>query len=299
MKTRAKRKITAILAAAALTFTAIVLSACDDKNTGGLNQDILEKGIQVVSRNPGSGTRTTLVDLVPFIDDEGDDAVTGDAEIVGSTGQMLTVIESNELAIGYVTFGVLRETVKSLVIDGTEPTLENVLSGKYSLQRPFNLVKTGDLSDAAQDFWNFIFSDEGQAVIAERGHIPYNETGTSSERYAFETNGAAGTIAIGGATSMEPGMQLLINAYESLADTKAKIELNAIGSGAGELNTLSGVFDIGMVSREVESNQLDFAIMAIDAIAIIVHPANPVEKISMKDLSEVFKGEITAWGELA
>ena len=95
------------------------------------------------------------------------------AEITNSTSVMMTTIAGNEKSIGYVSLGSLDEKqVKALQVDGVDATAENVKDGSYSVARPFNIVtRTGDVSDAAQDFINFIMSEEGQKVVEDNGYV--------------------------------------------------------------------------------------------------------------------------------
>ena len=85
--------------------------------------------------------------------------------------------QGNEYAIGYISLGVLDDSVKAVKVDGIEATAENVLDGSYTLARPFNVVTGANVSEVAQDFMNFIMSDEGQAVVTEEGYVSEGSTG--------------------------------------------------------------------------------------------------------------------------
>ena len=65
-------------------------------------------------------------------------------------------------------FGSLNDTVKAVKIDGAEATAENVADDTYKVARPFNIVTGDKLSDAAQDFINYIMSSDGQDIIEKR-----------------------------------------------------------------------------------------------------------------------------------
>ena len=52
----------------------------------------------------------------------------------------MTTVQGNPDAIGYISLGSLNETVKALTIDGVEPSVDTILSGEYTVSRPFNIA---------------------------------------------------------------------------------------------------------------------------------------------------------------
>lgn len=78
---------------------------------------------------------------------------------------MLTQVSGDKNAIGYISFGSLNDTVKALKVEGVEPSTATIESGDYKIVRPFNIAVKDGLSDAAQDFENYILSSEGQDII--------------------------------------------------------------------------------------------------------------------------------------
>jgi phosphate transport system substrate-binding protein len=286
-----KRLISTLLLTAALTAGLAACSSDTDR-------------IHVITRENGSGTRNALVYLAGIVDSANNDAIMNTAEGQNTTVAVLSGVETNESAIGYVSFGALNQTnqngessqtVKALTIDGFAATIANLESGQYGLQRPFNAVNNGDMSEAAQDFWNFMFSAEGQAVVASREYLVHSDNVNAP---AFSTNGASGLVTVGGSTSMAPLMMRLVSAYEEFSGTNARIETHGMGSGAGEIQVAEGAFDIGMVSYEVSNMSLTSGVLAIDGIAVIVNAANTVDNLSLEDLRAVFMGELTRWSEL-
>jgi len=75
-----------------------------------------------------------------------------------------------------VSLGGINDSVKPLMVDGVEATIDNIKSDKYPVARPFNyVVKNGtQLSDIAQAFVDFILSADGQAIVGENGFVPVN-----------------------------------------------------------------------------------------------------------------------------
>ena len=123
-----------------------------------------EEDISVYSREDGSGTRGAFIELfgVEEKDANGEkvDNTTEDATITNNTSVMMTGVAGDDYAIGYVSLGSLNDTVKALKIDGVEPTVENIKSDSYKVYRPFNIATKGEVSEAAQDFIDYILSAE-------------------------------------------------------------------------------------------------------------------------------------------
>ena len=115
------------------------------------------------------------------------DYTTVEATITNNTSVMMTAVANDEYAIGYISLGSLNDTVKAVKIDGVEASIENVANGSYAVNRPFNLAINGEVTEAAQDFINYILSAEGQTTIEEAGYIMINDGAA-----AFESNGSEG-----------------------------------------------------------------------------------------------------------
>ncbi len=251
--------------------------------------------ITVVSREDGSGTRGAFVELIGVVDEEDNDMTTVDAEISNSTEVVIQSVAGNTGAIGYISLGSLDDTVKGVKIDGVEPTAENIENGSYTVSRPFNVATKGELTnEAAQDFMNYIMSAEGQAIVAEEGYIPV--TGVE----AFESNGATGSVTVSGSSSVSPLMQKLIEGYNAV-NPDVSIELQTSDSTTGMTNTIDGMCDIGMASRELKQEELDAGlvntVIATDGIAIIVNNESPIDDLTTEQVRDIYLGNITDWSE--
>lgn len=306
-----KKKVMSIFLAAVMT--AGVFAGCGtDKNADAgagtdtqayVQEDASEEiqkneYISVYSREEGSGTRGAFVELfgIEQKNEAGEkvDYTTVEAVITNSTDVMMTSIAGNADGIGYVSLGSLNNTVKAVKIDGIEPTVENIKSNTYTVARPFNIATAGEVSDVTQDFINFIRSAEGQAIIEEKGYIP------ATEGSAFETNGAAGKIVVGGSSSVSPVMEKLSETYLEV-NTSAEIELLTSDSSTGMSQAADGTLDIGMASREIKESELAAGLtgttIAMDGIAVIVNKQNPVETLSPEQVKTIFTGEVEYWSE--
>lgn len=106
-------------------------------------------------------------------------------------------------------------------------------------------------------------------------------------------------ITIAGSTSVEPFAELLAEEYMIL-HPKSHIYVQGGGSTAGIEATIIRAASIGMSSRSLigDERNLYAVTIAQDAIAIIVHPTNPIEDLSLDQIREVFSGKIGNWKEL-
>ena len=254
--------------------------------------------ITVVSREDGSGTRGAFIELfgIEQKDENGNkvDHTTEDANITNSTEVMMSTVAGNEYAIGYVSLGSLGDSVKAVNIDGAEATEENIKAGTYKVSRPFNIATKDEISDIAQDFINFILSEEGQKVVSENGYISLDDV------KPYESNGATGKVVVAGSSSVTPVMEKLKEAYQKV-NSGAEIEINQSDSTTGMTSAMSGICDIGMASRELkdeEAQELTSIVIATDGIAVIVNNDSPVEELTSDQVKAIFTGETVAWDEI-
>ena len=127
-----------------------------------------DESIVVLGREAGSGTRDAFEELL----DVKDACVY--AQELDSTGGVLAKVAATPGAIGYVSLDVVDDTVSALTIDGVEASEEQILAGKYSLQRPFVMATKGEIkeqNELVQSWFNYINSDEGKSVIKQMGLI--------------------------------------------------------------------------------------------------------------------------------
>lgn len=280
------------------------LIGCGSKNDsttteGNSSTPAVSGSIHVVSREDGSGTRGAFIELfgIETKDANGNktDHTTADAIIANQTEVMMQNIAGDKNAIGYASLGSIGDSVKVLSIDGTEASAENVINGLYQISRPFNIATKGDLSEATQDFIHYILSADGQKVINDNGYIQIDD-----KAEAFQSNGATGEITVAGSSSVTPVMEKLKEAYEAV-NSGVSITIQESDSTTGMTNTMEGVCDIGMASRDLseeEAAQLTPVQIALDGIAVIVNQENTLDDLSSEQVRSIFTGETTDWSEL-
>lgn len=287
---RKLKKILAIGLTMVLIGTAFTACGSDE----GADSDEGNAAISVLTREEGSGTRGAFIELFGIEQDDEDKTIST-AETTNSTSVMMQTVAGNEAAIGYISLGSLDDSVKALKVDGVEATAENVKSGDYKVSRPFNIVTKKDASKAAKDFVNYIMSEEGQAVVEEEGYISEGSEG------AFKGGNVKGEITVSGSSSITPVMQKLAEEYQKI-NADVKINVQQSDSTTGVTDTINGVSDIGMASREVTEEELGQGItaqaIALDGIAVIVNTNNALEDITSDAVLKIYTGEITKWSEV-
>ena len=261
--------------------------------------NISHDSITPVSREDGSGTRGAFVELfdIQEKDENGEkmDMTTDLAEITNSTAVMLLTVTGNKNAIGYISMGSMNDAVKTLQIDGVEATFDNIKNGTYQVARPFHIATKADVSPAAQDFINYILSEEGQKIVEESGYISQENTG------AYEPSNAKGNVVVSGSSSVAPVVEKIKEAYEAI-NHNVTIEMQQSDSTIGMNSLKEGMCDIGMASRELKDSELEAGliptVIAMDGIAVVVNHENPVNGLKMEEVKAIYMGELDEWTEI-
>lgn len=307
-----KKKVAALLITGIM---AVAMTACGSSNSGTDNSGSTDgtaktessadadsdwdntRDITVVSREDGSGTRGAFVELFGIeeeVNGEKVDMTTEEANITNSTSVMMSTVAQDEYAIGYISLGSLDDSVKAVKIDGSEATAENIKNGSYKISRPFNIATKENLSDAAQDFEDFILSTEGQKVVEDNKYIPLDDVSD------YKSNGASGKVVVAGSSSVSPVMEKLKEAYQAV-NSDVEVEIQTSDSTTGMQNAIDGVCDIGMASRELKDSEkeagLTPTVIAMDGIAVVVNNDNPTDELSSDQVKSIFTGDVLTWDE--
>lgn len=283
--------------------TVFALAGCgadngtDSKNSGtGTGTD----AISVLTREEGSGTRGAFIELLGIEEKNADgkkvDKTIDTAETTNSTSVMITTVQGNKAAIGYISLGSLdKSKVKALKVDGAEAATDNVKSGEYKVSRPFNIATKGDATGVASDFIKFILSADGQAVVEKNGYISEGNTG------AYKASGQKGKITIGGSSSVTPVMEKLKEAYVKL-NPDVTVDVQQNDSSSGMKGAIDGIYDIGMASRDVKDSEKEAGLntikIALDGIAVIVNKDNALDAITSEQIKNIYTGSLTKWSEI-
>lgn len=123
-------------------------------------------------------------------------------------------------------------------------------------------------------------------------------TPTSKSTKSIELKGSDTMVNLGGAWA---------EAYNA-KNTGASVSVTGGGSGTGIAALLNGTTDIAESSRNMSPEEIDGAkkngmnpqttVVAKDGVSVIVHKANPVSKMTVKQLADIFTGAITDWKDV-
>ncbi len=124
--------------------------------------------IVLVVREAGSGTFGAFEELVM----EGM-PITPTALRQGSNGAIRQIVAEDPNAIGYISLGIVDQSVKALAINSVQPSVANVEAGTYKFVRPFLFVwrRGHQLSSLASGFVEFVLSPAGQEELGRLGLV--------------------------------------------------------------------------------------------------------------------------------
>jgi len=114
-------------------------------------------------------------------------------------------------------------------------------------------------------------------------------------------------VVVEGSTTVLPIAQKAAEVFMQ-KNPGADISVRGGGSSVGIASLIDGTCDIADASRPIKDSELDKAIangrdpkafvIAMDGIAVVVHPSNPVNALSRKQLKDIFTGKISNWSQL-
>jgi phosphate transport system substrate-binding protein len=123
-----------------------------------------------------------------------------------------------------------------------------------------------------------------------------------------------GDLSTGGASLQNVGSDTIVNLALAWAEAYTaerpgvRISVTGGGSGTGIAALINGTVDIANASRKIKSEEAANAqanginpvehVIARDAIAIVIHPDNPVDELTIQQLSDIYSGVITNWSEV-
>lgn len=295
MKTSKKGLALAFVGVLALS----MLTGCSKSNGSGTAEFDPETEIHVLTREDGSGTRGAFIELfgIEQKNESGEkvDYTTDNAAVTNSTSVMMTTVAGDLYSIGYLSLGSMNDTVKAVQIDGTDATIDNIKNGTYKIARPFNIATKDGLSDAAQDFIDFIMSEDGQKIIEENGYISVSDAG------AYSGSMDAGKVTVSGSSSVTPVMEKLKEAYLE-KNPNITIEIQQSDSSTGMSDTIDGTCDIGMASRDLKDSEsekgLKATVIAMDGITVIVNNECPVNGLTSEQVKDIFMGNAVSWSDI-
>jgi len=270
--------------------------------------------IAVFHRELGSGTREVIVERITGTQE----AITTNASaaIAQGTEEVNTNVSGNRHAISYESVAIIGDSVRALSFNGVAPTQQNVINGTYALSRDFVLIARHDAPFATTGgvqgaFYSFINSSNARELTNNLGPVYNTERNAATTTFVPTVIGTQ-QLRITGSTSMTQIGTWLASAFAAAMNTldgnSITYYVAATGSGAGRTigfyRTLASDapavdFHFGMASASLGANFLntehaDFIpnhiTFALDAVAIIVHPSNPLTNITTEQARRIFVG---------
>lgn len=132
------------------------------KDVGGADLKIV-----LIGRDSSSGTREFFTEFVLNKED-----AAKEMQELNSNGAVAQAVSITPGAIGYVSLEYVDDSLKAFSIGGVAPTVENVISGVYEINRPLLMVTNGEPEGLAADYLAFILSEEGRQILKDSGFIP-------------------------------------------------------------------------------------------------------------------------------
>lgn len=118
----------------------------------------------------------------------------------------------------------------------------------------------------------------------------------------------SGTISMEGSSTVQPVTLVFIEAFLAENPDVRINQPSGLGSGAGITAFINGDVEIAQSSRDVRDNEIDQASaqgldlyetrIFNDALAVVVHPSNSVEELTLEQVARIFAGEIRDWSEV-
>jgi len=146
------------------------------------------------------------------------------------------------------------------------------------------------------------------ACFAQAGCKKSDTEGKGSVGSASDSKQSVQNI---GSDTMVNLAQAWAEAYQKV-DPNVSVEVSGGGSGIGVAALINGTCDVANSSRKLEAEELEKAkakhghepkefLVGYDALAIYVHPSNPINEITMEQLGEIYRegGKIDKWSQLS
>lgn len=117
----------------------------------------------------------------------------------------------------------------------------------------------------------------------------------------------AADIRVKGSTTVDPAMKKLVAAYKKMKPG-VNFSISATGSGDGAKAIINGTADIGMMSRDMKSAEVEKAkvngvtpmqfVIALDCLVPVVHPSNTVNDLTRAQLKDIYQDKLRNWKDV-
>lgn len=142
------------------------------------------------------------------------------------------------------------------------------------------------------------FAAAGGAALLTLSACSHAGASNTNTAHDLSQKNLRGSLSLAGSTSMQKVCEALREAFmEQFPNVRVSVEYTGSSAGIEALNAKR--CDIATSSRELKSAELQAGILpnviAIDALAVILNPANPITSLTTDQLKAIYKGQLRSW----